>query len=539
MTTSRQDKRRAPAVPQMRLTLRSAALILAVLLGLGVVFLSIAILLLAENERDRQYSAIQGLISTVERTLEIAVFLQDGQLATEVVAGLEQNSTVRSVTIRDEENRVIASSAGEDRLAAAANERVVRPIHSPFTPGESIGSVELAPDLGQLEQQVILRIRPAILFFLIFLAVTGGTLLTVLYRQITRPIQTISGRLHRADVASGEHIEIPRSHENNEIGKLVTDVNRIIDHMADLVATERHLRLEREREEARFRAIFDNAGSPIFLTDQHGLIKSSNLAFSRALGANAGVQPDSLYSLLGDSGTAMRELLESVASSRRTQSTELEVSLPAGDRWYQVVINPLGDNEFQGIANDITDHKRAQQDAEQQATTDSLTGIGNRLGFDRQLASVFESCRRRTDSHIALMMLDLDHFKELNDTYGHQAGDVALAKVAERLQRLLRSGDYLARLGGDEFAIILEGSTDDQALETIAEKIIASIGRPLRLPEGASGRLGVSIGIALHDRQNEATADLVKRADAAMYDAKAGGRNTWRRAAPSSSEKLL
>lgn len=538
MTNFRQHKRRVPTVQQMRLTLRSAALILAVLLGLGVVFLSIAILLLAENERDRQSGAVQGLISTVERTLEIAVFLQDGQLATEVVAGLEQNSTVRSVTIRDDENRVIASSAGEDRLAAAT-ERVVRPIHSPFTPGESIGSIELAPDLEQLEQQVILRIRPAILFFLIFLAVTGGTLLIVLYRQITRPIQTISAHLHRVDVASGEHIGVPRSHENNEIGELVTDVNRIIDHMVDLVATERYLRLEREREEARFRAIFDNAGSPIFLTDQNGLIKSSNLAFSRALAAElpaaTGAQPDSLYSLLGESGPAMRELLESVASSGRTRSTELEVSLPTGKRWYQVVVNPVADNEFQGIANDITDQKHAQQDAEQQATTDSLTGIGNRLGFDRQLASAFESCRRRTDSHIALMMLDLDHFKELNDTHGHQAGDVALAKVAERLQRLLRSGDYLARLGGDEFAIILEGSTDDQALETIAEKIIASISQPLRLPEGASGRVGVSIGIALHDRQNEDTADLVKRADAAMYDAKAGGRNTWRRAAPSAT----
>ncbi|MFO7552418.1 MAG: diguanylate cyclase [Haliea sp.] len=534
MNNNNEGSNRPRRVPQMRLTLRSAALILAVLFGLGLVFLAIGILLLADNERGRQSSSIQGLISTVERTAEIAVFLQDSELATEVVAGLEQNSSVRAVTIRDDQGQVIASSVPGNRAQTAPARTVLRPISSPFTPGQTIGSIELAPDREQLERQVILRIRPAILFFLIFLAVTGATLLVVLYRQITRPIQTISRRLHRIDVASGEHIGIPISHENNEIGTMVSDVNRIIDRMAALVTTERNLRLQRELEEARFRAIFDNAGSPIFLADPNGVLKSFNLAFSRTLAADAsaaaGGQHGSLYSLLGDSGATMRELIEESVSSGRRQSAELEVDLPTGKRWYQVVVNPVSDDEVQGIANDITEHKVAQKDAEEQATTDSLTGIGNRLGFDRHLASVFESCRRRTDHQVALMMLDLDHFKELNDSHGHQAGDQALAKVAERLQHVLRSGDYLARLGGDEFAIILDGPVDDQALEVIADKIIASLNQPLQLPDGARGHVGVSIGIAVHNREEEETALLAKRADAAMYAAKAAGRNTWRRA---------
>lgn len=534
MNHNNKGKTRPRGVPQMRLTLRSAALILAVLVGLGLIFLGGGIMLLADNERDRQSSSIQGLISTVERTAEIAVFLQDRELATEVVAGLEQNSSVRAVTIRGDQGRVIASSAPGNRAQTAPAGTVLRAISSPFTPGQTIGSIELAPDREQLERQVILRIRPAILFFLIFLAVTGATLLVVLYRQITRPIQTISRRLHRIDVASGEHIDIPQSHENNEIGTMVGDVNRIIDRMAALVTRERNLRLQRELEEARFRAIFDNAGSPIFLVDPNGVLKSFNLAFSRTLaadaGAEAGAQHGSLYSLLGDSGATMRELIDASVSSGRPQSAELEVDLPMGKRWYQVVVNPVGDDEVQGIANDITEHKVAQKDAEEQATTDSLTGIGNRLGFDRQLATVFESCRRRSDRHIALMILDLDHFKELNDSHGHQAGDQALAKVAERLRQVLRSGDYLARLGGDEFAIILDGPVDDQALEVIADKIIASLNQPLQLPDGARGHVGVSIGIAIHDRREEGTSALVKRADTAMYTAKAAGRNTWRRA---------
>ncbi|MEQ8800544.1 MAG: diguanylate cyclase, partial [Haliea sp.] len=482
---------------------------LAVLVGLGLMFLGVGIVLLADNERDRQSDSIQGLISTVERTAEIAVFLQDGELAQEVVAGLEQNSSVQAVTLRDDQGQVIARSAPGNRGQAVSAGTVRRPIGSPFTPGQIIGSIELTPDRDQLERQVILRIRPAILFFLIFLAVTGATLLVVLYWQITRPIQTISRRLHRMDAASGERIDTPRSHENNEIGTLVGDVNRIIDRMAALVATERSLRLQRELEETRFRAIFDNAGSPIFLVNPNGVLKSFNLAFSRTLAADAsaeagGQQGLSLYSLLGDSGEAMRDLIGEAASSGRPQTAELEVDLPMGKRWYQMVVNPVSDDEVQGIANDITEHKVAQKDAEEQATTDSLTGIGNRLGFDRHLATVFESCRRRSDRHIALMMLDLDHFKELNDSHGHQAGDQALAKVAERLQHVLRGGDYLARLGGDEFAIILDGPLDDQALEVIADKIIASLNQPLQLPDGAQGHVGVSIGIAIHDRREEA-----------------------------------
>ncbi len=516
----------------MRLAFRSTSLILAAFFGLGLVFVGVAKVLLAENERSRQTGAIHDLISTVGRTAEIAIISQDRQLATAVVAGLEQNSGVWAVTIRDQHGQIVARSTPRNQGRVGSAEPVVLPIPSPSTPSKLIGSVELIPDLQQLEQQFIIRSRPAIVFFLVFLGVAGCTLLLVLYRQITRPLRAISRRLHGLDVASGEHIEIPRSHENNEIGVLVGDVNRIIDNMVNLIITERDLRLQREREETRFRAIFDNAGSPIFLADRDGVLKSFNLAFSRTLGSDATAETGgpfvSLYSLLRDSAGALRKLIDSVASSGRTQSIDLEVDLPTGKRWYQVVVNLVTEDEVQGIANDITEHKLAHKDAEEQATTDSLTGIGNRLAFDRRLATVFEAGRRHTDSHIVLMMLDLDHFKELNDTHGHQAGDQALIQVARRLQGLLRSGDCLARLGGDELAIVLDDTSDFQALEVIAGKIIASLNRPLRLADGTLVQVGVSIGIAVHSRQEEEVRDLVKRADAAMYAAKAAGRNTWR-----------
>ncbi|MGD1925502.1 MAG: PleD family two-component system response regulator [Paracoccaceae bacterium] len=159
-----------------------------------------------------------------------------------------------------------------------------------------------------------------------------------------------------------------------------------------------------------------------------------------------------------------------------------------------------------------------------QAVTDSLTGTYNRRYANSHLTSLIEKCREK-DTGLAVMMLDLDRFKRINDTYGHAAGDAVLKEFARRLQVNVRSMDLVARMGGEEFMVVMPDVTQDLGIE-IAERIRAQTADPTFVIDdaGTSIDVTVSIGYAVL-RENEFPTDLLKRADDALYDSKNGGRN--------------
>jgi diguanylate cyclase (GGDEF)-like protein len=161
--------------------------------------------------------------------------------------------------------------------------------------------------------------------------------------------------------------------------------------------------------------------------------------------------------------------------------------------------------------------EQARADAHHRALHDPLTGLANRAGFQERLNQAIAALSRGRNP-IALLALDLDKFKQVNDTLGHESGDQLLQQVAERLQPLVRETDTIARLGGDEFAII---QTD-----ALSDRIIAKVAEPYSLM-GAQARIGVSIGLAFA-RDSRDGADLAARADFALYDAKEAGRNCYR-----------
>lgn len=158
-----------------------------------------------------------------------------------------------------------------------------------------------------------------------------------------------------------------------------------------------------------------------------------------------------------------------------------------------------------------------------EATIDFLTQVGNRRAFDERLQSEFERARRY-HSPLGLLMLDIDHFKKVNDTYGHPAGDKLLQLVAHILKQEIRSSDYLARYGGEEFAIILPETAENQ-ITRVAEKMRASVaGSKLRY-EDQSISVTISIGATTLDAKDTTPDLLLSRTDAALYDAKKGGRD--------------
>ena len=178
------------------------------------------------------------------------------------------------------------------------------------------------------------------------------------------------------------------------------------------------------------------------------------------------------------------------------------------------------------VAEDISERKRAEEQLTQLAHFDVLTGLPNRiLFFDRLEHALSEA--KRNQSWAAVMFVDLDRFKHINDTLGHAAGDDLLQQVAERLKESVRASDTVGRLGGDEFAIVLSNLANAVDADAPARKIIARFNEPFRL-SGAEHLVTASIGIALFPDDSTDQNALIKNADVAMYRAKEEGRNAYK-----------
>jgi diguanylate cyclase (GGDEF)-like protein len=164
--------------------------------------------------------------------------------------------------------------------------------------------------------------------------------------------------------------------------------------------------------------------------------------------------------------------------------------------------------------------------AEHQALHDPLTGLANRAMFQQRLTQALERLSPGADP-VALLALDLDRFKQVNDTLGHEAGDELLRQVAGRIKALLSDDDTLARLGGDEFVIVQRAIKTVNESSRLSEKIISRVSEPYKLA-GTDVRIGVSIGVALAKDSARDGLDLPARADFALYQAKEAGRNTFK-----------
>jgi diguanylate cyclase (GGDEF)-like protein len=182
--------------------------------------------------------------------------------------------------------------------------------------------------------------------------------------------------------------------------------------------------------------------------------------------------------------------------------------------------------EVHGVTRDISERKALRLELELQAATDSLTGIANRRHFLSTAQKEIERCKRHGGS-LSLLMLDIDHFKNVNDSFGHAIGDRALQAIAQTCGKELRSTDICGRLGGEEFALLLV-ETDLKKACGVAARILAQVEAiELFTENGRTVRLTTSIGVAEYRPQTETLSDLMVRADQALYKAKNTGRNRF------------
>jgi diguanylate cyclase (GGDEF)-like protein len=229
---------------------------------------------------------------------------------------------------------------------------------------------------------------------------------------------------------------------------------------------------------------------------------------------------------------AWARLQQPARAALRGKRTELEFSSPDGSRFYRVTVGPMLDElgavqAGLAVAEDVTQsHHRAER-LDRLAHHDGLTGLTNRAAFHELVDKTLRRAAR-SQRMSALLFIDLDGFKPVNDTHGHQAGDEVLRTVASRLRDTTREIDTVARLGGDEFAVLLDGVEDEAEAAAAAERILAAVAEPFDVDGSHAAEITASVGIALQSAPDETSAQLLRAADAAMYRAKALGGNTFR-----------
>ncbi|MFC3912820.1 PAS domain S-box protein [Pseudaeromonas sharmana] len=301
--------------------------------------------------------------------------------------------------------------------------------------------------------------------------------------------------------------------------------------MAQQLQSEQELR----KREAELQMVLQNANDAYVCIDHNGVIRDWNQQAEHTFGWSSqeaiGRRLDETIipvAMREAHRSGMRHYLSTGEHHVLDQHIELTavrrdgVTLPVEVRIRALSID--GKTIFSAFLHDITERKQAEAIREHEATHDSLTGLLNRRGMFDLLSKAIARVKR-TQTSLALLFIDLDGFKQINDTYGHDAGDAVLREIAIRLQANIRQTDTAVRLGGDEFTVILEnikyGIPDANML---AQKILEAIQQPIRL-DTVIVTLSASIGVSMHHPSDENSADqLVSSADSAMYEAKHAGK---------------
>ena len=287
-----------------------------------------------------------------------------------------------------------------------------------------------------------------------------------------------------------------------------------------------------ERSEERFRRIVHSADEGIWEIDAQSRTSFVNPRMAAMLGyAIEDMVDQPLQAFMDDEGRILLE--RNIARRQQGLHERHEFKFIRSDGtalWTTLATNPIFDAEgaYLGalaLVTDISGRKESSDLVWQQANFDALTALPNRHMFQDRLGQEIKKAKRE-GTLLALLFIDLDQFKEVNDSLGHDKGDALLVKAAGRIAGCVRASDTLARLGGDEFTVILSGLEEAGNAERVAQDIVAALAQPFEL-DGDSGAVSASVGIAFYPADAQAPEELLRHADQAMYAAKKGGRNGY------------
>ncbi|MCU4674271.1 GGDEF domain-containing protein [Catenovulum sp. 2E275] len=481
-----------------------------------------------QQENDR---IIQALVATVYDTAAISAYLNNEALANDVVTGLLKNQ------------RVLCASIITPQMSTAENKSCIggksysEDLFSPFNKAEKIGQITIFKNEA-LEKQLASEIANNKIQGVIFVVVISilVTLVTT-YLLVSHPIEKLAAWLDSVKLDNAQSQRYPHTNRNDEIGKIGFKINQLLNKLDERLNKERALTEQTKKLSDNFTMICNLSKNALIVTDDKLNLLSYNPTFESLWKKYSGhprihTNTQWLGFIFENSDTISNTIMDSHILHEPT-TLEIESKHKLGqdkddNQWFELTFakaeNMQGELSVFMIISDVTSKRQQLLKSEFEADHDILTNLKNRRAARRMLSHLLQTPDQ--SSQVALLVIDLDGFKDINDTYGHDAGDTALIEVAKRLAKITRRADILARWGGDEFIIALNYSEQKEA-ELIAEKAIQAISQPIYIEDQIQVELGASIGISMSPSHADDFDTLFEKADQAMYQVKKQGKNSF------------
>ena len=512
----------------MKLSVKLALYIAALAIICSVVVAAISFISIQKQVDATVSKSVSALVRTVYSAAAKAAYTNDRELASEIVLGLQYNDEIACAEIS-----TLIMDVGSDKGCeheAYIKRKLISPVDASYFAGE-LRIYRNGAYRENLAKEQLLHELKSIVSVIIFVCLS---LLVLTYFLIAKPISLVSAKLLNVQFDSDVDLleEGSRSDELGDIGRVI---NLMLANAKKQIISEQIMVLRTEELSTHFKMIFELSKNYLAVTDGDLRLQSFNPKF-RELVAHTR-DPDTLMnkddwlSCVTDDPVPLYQLIVASKEVNTPITRDMEFSYSENGELVHNFFNLTfvkGRTKVAGTAilifiNDMTDHRQKLLESEYEASHDNLTKLMNRLAATRRIRHILSS--NAENEQTAIIFVDLDGFKEINDTLGHDAGDMVLRIVASRIHAAIRKTDVACRWGGDEFLIALSDVAATDALLT-ANKILTEIVKPISFPALCLTKaVGASIGVALSTELVSDFSTLYDCADRAMYQVKKSGKN--------------